>query len=82
MIQSAAEKFVKRQEAFGRILRKLRTITHPNSVHWIDLLLLFEEAMLMLVVLQLAWPRRRAQIFSVEQQSRRDKARGGVDGAA
>jgi len=42
-------------------------------VHWIDLLLLFEEGMLIVVVLRLAWPQTRAQIFSLEQHSVRDK---------
>ena len=42
-------------------------------VHLIDLLLLFEEGMLILVLLRLAWPSRGARLFSVEQQSGRDK---------
>lgn len=51
-------------------------------MHWIDLLLLCEEAMLLVVVLRLAWPRRGAHTFSVEQQSNRDEHLGGVDRAA
>jgi hypothetical protein len=51
-------------------------------VHWIDLLLLCEEAMLIVVVLRLAWRRRGARTFSIEQQSNRDEHLGGINRAA
>jgi hypothetical protein len=74
MIQSAAKKFLDREKAFRRDLREFGNhFASKVFVHWIDLLLLFEEALLIVVVLRLAWPQVRPQMFSVGQQPVRDK---------
>jgi len=51
-------------------------------VHWIDLLLLFEGAMLIVVLLRLAWPRRRAYTLFVGKQSSANNDVDQIDRAA